>query len=201
MIASRLPILNCKLLFKMEVSQLIGWGNKEMDSTIDHLKDELLKIRAGKANPSMLKGIMVEYYGNPTDLSQVSNISTPDSRTIAIQPWEKNLLGNIEQAIFAANLGITPMNDGEFIRITIPPLTEERRKGLVKQAKGLSEDTKVSLRTTRQKMMDFIKKEVKEGYPEDAGKKMEKQIQDVTNAYGNKVDKLLEAKTEDIMKV
>ena len=149
----------------------------------------------------LLKGIMVEYYGNPSPISQVSSISTPDARTIAIQPWEKSLLGNIEQAIFAANLGITPMNDGEFIRITIPPLTEDRRKDLVKQAKGLGEDCKVSLRSVRQKMMDFIKKEVKEGYPEDAGKKMEKDIQDATNGYGNKVDDLIETKTADIMKV
>ncbi|MCL4167368.1 UNVERIFIED_CONTAM: hypothetical protein GTU68_058159 [Idotea baltica] len=149
----------------------------------------------------MLNGIMVSYYGNPTQLSQVANIGTPDGRTLSIQPWEKKLLGDIERAIFEANLGLTPMNDGEFIRISIPPLTEERRKQLVKTSKTLAEDAKVSLRNSRHKMMEFIKKEVKDGYPEDAGKKKEDEVQTMTKGYGKKVDDIIIAKEKDIMTV
>jgi len=176
-------------------------GKAEMDKAIDHLRAELIKIRAGKASPSMLNGIMVDYYGNPTPLSQVANLNAPDSRTISIQPWEKSLLGAIEKSIFEANLGLTPMNDGEFVRISIPPLTEDRRKQMVKQAKSLCEDAKVSLRSTRHKLIDFIKKEVKEGYPEDAGKKREDDVQDMTKDYGKNIDQILEAKEKDIMTV
>jgi ribosome recycling factor len=176
-------------------------GKEEMDKAIDHLRTELIKIRAGKASPSMLNGIMVDYYGNPTPLSQVANLNAPDSRTISIQPWEKSLLGAIEKSIFEANLGLTPMNDGEFVRISIPPLTEDRRKQMVKHAKVLCEDAKVSLRSTRHKMIDFIKKEVKDGYPEDAGKKKEDEVQEMTNNHGKNVDLILEAKERDIMKV
>ena len=158
-------------------------------------------IRAGKASPSMLNGIMVNYYGTPTQLSQVASISTPDGRTLSIQPWEKKILGDIEKAIFEANLGLTPMNDGEFVRITIPALTEDRRKQLVKQTKSLAEDAKVSVRNTRHKMMDFIKKEVKEGYPEDAGKKKEDEVQNVVNNAGKKIDEIIVAKEKDIMTV
>jgi len=183
------------------IESTMAKGKAEMDKAIDHLRDELIKIRAGKASPSMLKGIMVEYYGNPTPLSQVANIGTPDSKTISIQPWEKSMLGPIEKSIFEANLGLTPMNDGEFVRITIPPLTEDRRKQMVKQAKSLCEDAKVSLRSSRHKMIDFIKKEVKDGYPEDAGKKRETEVQDMTNNHGKTIDQILEAKEKDIMTV
>ena len=176
-------------------------GKDEMDHAIDHLKAELVKIRAGKASPAMLNGIMVEYYGNPTPLNQVASIGTPDSRTISIQPWEKSMLGPIEKAIFASNLGVTPMNDGEFVRINVPPLTEERRVILVKQCKSLGEESKVSLRNTRHKMMDFIKKEVKDGYPEDAGKRKESKVQDMVNNYTEKIDHLIEVKEKDIMTV
>ena len=176
-------------------------GKLEMDKAIEHLRDELIKIRAGKASPSMLKGIMVEYYGNPTPLGQVANIGTPDAKTLSIQPWEKSMLGPIEKAIFEANLGLTPMNDGEFVRISIPPLTEDRRKQMVKQAKSHCEDAKVSLRSSRHKMIDFIKKEVKDGYPEDAGKKRESEVQDMTNNYGKNIDEIFAAKEKDIMTV
>lgn len=176
-------------------------GKELMNDAIEHLHDELVKIRAGKASPAMLSGIMVEYYGNPTLLSQVANIGSPDTRTISIQPWEKNMLGPIEKAIFASNLGVTPMNDGEFVRITVPPLTEERRIHLVKQCKSLGEDAKVSLRNDRHKMMDFIKKEVKNGYPEDAGKRKEAQVEDMIKEYYATVDKMIEAKEKDIMTV
>ncbi len=185
----------------MNIENILSAGGDQMNKTIDHLRSELSKIRAGKANTGMLDGIMVDYYGSATPLNQVANLSVPDAKTISIQAWEKSLLATIEQAIFAANLGLTPMNDGEFIRITIPPLTEDRRKDLVKQAKGLCEDAKVGLRNERQKLMNFIKQEVKDGYPEDAGKKLEKEVQDLTNSFGNKVNALLESKEKDIMTV
>lgn len=172
-----------------------------MDRAIKHLKDELMKIRTGKANVAMLNGIMVEYYGNPTPLNQAANLSTPDSKTISIQPWDKSLLGAIEQAIFAANLGLTPMNDGEFVRITIPPLTEERRKELVKVARALAEDTKVSIRNERHKILHVIKDEVKDGFPEDQGKRREGKVQDMVNQYAETISKLIEAKEKDIMTV
>ncbi len=183
------------------IESTISKGKMAYDQAIDHLRHELIKIRAGKASPAMLDGILVVYYGNPTPLNQVANVSTPDSRTLSIQPWEKSMLGPIEQAIFAANLGLTPMNDGEFVRITIPPLTEERRIILVKQAKALSEEAKISLRNSRHKMIDFIKKEVKDGYPEDAGKRREHEVDEMTKDYYKKVENLLEAKEKDIMKV
>lgn len=183
------------------IESTIKKGKGYFNDAITHLKNELIKIRAGKASPSMLNGILVTYYGNPTPLNQVANVSSPDSKTISIQPWEKSLLGPIEQAIFAANLGLTPMNDGEFVRISIPPLTEERRINLVKQAKALSEEAKVSLRSSRHKMIEFIKKEVKGGYPEDAGKRRETEVDNLTKEYYKKVENLLEAKEKDIMTV
>ncbi|HMQ08154.1 MAG TPA: ribosome recycling factor [Saprospiraceae bacterium] len=176
-------------------------GAEELEAALFHLSGELTKIRAGKASTSMLSGVMVDYYGHPTPLPQVSSLNTPDSRTISIQPWEKSMLGPIEKAIFASNLGLTPMNDGEFVRISIPPLTEERRKDLVKQAKALGEEAKISLRNTRHKVMDFIKKEVKDGYPEDAGKKRENEVQELITEYTKKVDKMIELKEKDIMTV
>lgn len=176
-------------------------GKEAFEKSLSHLKDELIKIRAGKASPQMISGIMVEYYGTPTPLQQVANVSIADSRTLAIQPWEKNMLGPIEKAIFSANLGLTPMNDGEFVRISIPPLTEERRKELVKQTKSLGEDGKVSLRSSRHKMIDFIKKEVKEGYPEDAGKKRESEVDQMYKEFVHKIEELLTAKETEIMTV
>ncbi len=186
---------------ELNLEDLIKQENASMRDTMDHLRKELTKIRAGKASPSMLDGIMVDYYDAPTPLSQVANLSAPDAKTIAIQPWEKSMLANIEQAIFKANLGLTPMNDGEFVRITIPPLTEERRKDLVKQVSAAGEDTKVSLRKARQKMMDAVKKEVKNGYPEDEGKKKESMIQGMLKKYTAEVDALTESKEKDIMTV
>lgn len=176
-------------------------GKSAMDKSIQHLRDELIKIRTGKASPTMLNGIMVEYYGTPTPLTQVANLSTPDSRTISIQPWEKKILSNIEQALFAANLGITPMNDGEYIRITIPPLTEERRKEFVKQAKAAGEDAKVGLRSARHKMIDGIKKEVKDGFPEDQGKRCEADVEAIVKEFSTKIADLIQQKETDIMTI
>ena len=185
----------------MQLEEFIKVHKGNMDHSIEHLKEELAKIRAGKASPSLVSGLLVDYYGNPTPLNQVANIGTPDSRTIAIQPWEKPMLAHIEQAIFKANLGVTPMNDGETVRINIPPLTEDRRKDLVKQAKATGEDCKVSIRSERTKIMNQIKSEVKDGYPEDAGKRKEDKIQELTNSYNSKVDAMIKAKEEDIMKI
>lgn len=184
-----------------EVADYIDKGKEAMNATIAHLQKELSKIRAGKASPAILDGLMVDYYGTPTAIAKVANISTPDSKTIAIQPWEKKLLGDIEQSIFKANLGLTPMNDGEFVRITMPPMTEERRKQLVKQSKSAGEEAKVSLRQSRQKIMDFIKKAVKDGFSEDMGKTMEESVQKMVNGFGENVDKIIKTKEEDIMKV
>ncbi len=183
------------------IDMAFGDGRNAMQSSVDHLKSELTKVRTGKASASLVKDIMVDYYGTPTPLAQVANLSTPDSKTISIQPWEKSMLSVIEQGIFAANLGITPMNDGEFIRISMPPMTEERRKEMVKRAKALGEDAKVSLRNDRQKIMQVIKSEVKDGFPEDAGKKRESEVEGITKGFVAQIDKLIEAKEQDIMKV
>ncbi len=183
------------------IESTLANGKAEMDKAVDHLKSDLAKIRAGKASPAMLNGIMVDYYGNPTPLAQVANLGTPDSRTISIQPWEKNMLGAIEKSIFEANLGLTPMNDGEFVRIIIPPLTQDRRKQMAKQSKGYGDDAKISFRNARHKMLDFIKKEVKDGFPEDAGKKREDEVQAMVNTFSKTVDVILEAKEKDILTV
>jgi ribosome recycling factor len=172
-----------------------------MDSTIKHLERELLHIRAGKANPSMLDGVKVESYGTLMPLNQVSSISTPDPRTILVQPWDKNTIQPIEKAIMAANLGFNPQNDGTLIRITVPALTEERRKDLVRRAKDVTETAKVSLRTIRKAGNDAAKKLEKDGYPEDEIKRLEADIQKLTDEYSDKADKLLEAKEKDIMTV
>ena len=179
----------------------IAEGKESMQKAIDHLKNELSHIRAGKASPEMLSDIKVDAYGTPTALQHVANISLVDSRTIAIQPWDKSQLKAIEHAIFASNLGITPMNDGEFIRLTVPPLTEERRLQLVKQTKQYGEDARISLRNTRHKLIEFIKNEVKEGYPEDSGKRREKEIDDMLHEYDEKIKVLLDMKEKEIMTV
>lgn len=184
-----------------EVTSAIKSANEAMDAAIDHLQHELAKVRTGKASPSMFNDLLVPYYGAPTPLSQVANVSTSDARTILIQPWEKSMLAPIEKSIFEANLGVTPQNDGEIIRINIPPLTEERRKDLVKRAKALGEDAKVSVRNARHKAMDSLKKAVKNGYPEDAGKRKETEVQDLTTKFNAQVDKMVELKEKDIMTI
>lgn len=184
-----------------EVDMAIEIAKEGMDHALEHLNNELVKIRTGKASPTMLSGLLVEYYGSPTPLNQVATVGTSDARTLTIQPWEKKMLGPIEQSIFAANLGLTPMNDGELIRINIPPLTEERRKILVKQAKHLGEEGKISLRSSRHKVMDSIKKAVKDGYPEDAGKRREDEVEKMLQEYYESIDKMVEVKEKDIMTV
>ncbi len=183
------------------LSEYLEEGRQHMQKAIEHLSGELAHIRAGKASPEMLKDIRVDAYGSTTPLQHVANISLVDSRTIAIQPWDKSQLKAIEHAIFASNIGITPMNDGEFIRLTVPPLTEERRINLVKQAKQYGEDARVSLRSTRHKLLEFIRNEVKDGYPEDMGKRKEKDVEDMVHEFDNKVKELLETKEKEIMTV
>jgi len=186
----------------MEEIEFIFESTREaMDNSIDHLGSELRKISTGKATPIMLEGIRVDAYGSQSPLNQVANVNATDSTTLAIKPWDKSMIPAIERAIFEANLGITPQNDGEVVRITIPPLTKERRQQLVKKAKSLGEDTKVSVRSARKDAMDGIKSAVKEGYPEDQGKRKEQEVEDMTKEYYAKSDKLVEAKQKDIMTI
>src|SRR5688500_6494887 len=183
------------------VDSMLMQGSVQMDVAIDHLKKELSKIRTGKASTGMLEGLNVDYYGSSTPLARVANIGVSDARTITIQPWEKSMLAKIEQVIFAANLGITPMNDGEIIRISIPPLTEERRKDLAKQAKAMGEEARVALRHARHKVIDFIKKEIKDGFPEDIGKRKEAEVDKLLHTHTETIDHLIAAKEKDIMTV
>lgn len=175
--------------------------SEKMQKAIDHLSDDLRKVRAGKATPSLLDGIMVDYYGSMTPLNQVSNVNTPDAKTISVQPWEKNMIEPIEKAILAANIGLTPINNGELIRINIPALTEERRKELVKQIKNSGENTKVSIRSSRREAMDVFKKMKNEGLSEDQEKDAEAEVQDLTDKFIKKVDEVIASKEKDIMTV
>lgn len=184
-----------------EIQMMMEEARDSMDKSIDHLQNQLLKIRAGKANPSMLSGVMVEAYGVQTPINQLANISIPDARTISIQPFDKSVLPEIERGIIGSNIGLNPQNDGEFIRLNIPPLTEERRIDLAKQTKGEGEDAKISLRSARKDAMDFIKDLQKDGLSEDMAKRAEDKVQDLTNDYGKKVEAILAKKEEDIMTV
>jgi ribosome recycling factor len=172
-----------------------------MKKALEHLDHDLAKLRTGKASTNLLSDLTVEYYGAPTPLGQVANIQVSDARTIVVQPWERNMVGPIERSIINANLGITPMNDGEVIRLSIPPLTEERRKDLSKKAKASGEETKVAVRNIRHKVLDGVKKAVKDGLPEDMGKRKETEIQDLVNKYVAAIDKVVEAKEKEIMTV
>jgi ribosome recycling factor len=184
-----------------EIELILAEAEEAMKKSVTHLEDELVKIRAGKASPAMLDGVKVEYYGSVTPLNQVSNVNTPDARTISVQPWEKSMLEPIEKAITYANLGLNPQNNGELIIISVPPLTEERRKDLVKKARAEGEDAKVGIRNARKDANDQIKKLQKEGLSEDQAKNAEAEIQDLTNAFTNKVDAEVERKEKDIMTI
>jgi len=184
-----------------EVNKAFAEGEAHMKKALEHLDHELTKLRTGKASTNMLSDLMVEYYGTPTPLPQIANIQVSDARTIVVQPWERNMVGPIERSIINANLGITPMNDGEIVRLSIPPLTEERRKDLVKKAKHLGEEGKIAVRNIRHKVLDVIKKSVKDGLPEDVGKKKETDIQELVNKYVAMVEKVVETKEKEIMTV
>jgi ribosome recycling factor len=184
-----------------DINQILADTESTMTKAIGHLESELTKIRAGKATPSMLDGIMVDYYGNPTQLSQVANISILDARTISIQPWEKSMLQPIEKGIMAANIGITPQNDGVNIRLFLPPLTEERRKELVKKCNGEGENAKISVRNIRRDAIEQIKKLQKDGVSEDECKSAEITVQESTDKFISLVEKHLVAKEKEIMSV
>ncbi len=184
-----------------EIQLILEDAKDNMKKSITHLEDGLLKIRAGKASPSMLDGIMVEYYGSQTPLSQVANVNTPDAKTIKVQPWEKNMLEPIETAIQYANLGLNPQNNGEVIIIAVPPLTEERRRDLVKKARSEAENAKVSIRNARKEANDEIKKLQKDGLSEDMAKDAEGEVQKLTDSYNVKVDAEVDRKEKDIMTI
>jgi len=184
-----------------ELELLTEEAKDRMDKSIKHLEYELSHMRAGRANPLLLDGIHLDYYGSSTPLSQISNINTPDAKSILIQPWEKTMLGAIEKAILAANIGMTPVNNGEVIRINIPPLTEERRHQLVKQVRQEGETAKISIRTSRKWFNDELKTLKSDGLPEDEEKNGEKIIQDLTEKHINRVDKIVDAKEKEIMTV
>ena len=172
-----------------------------MQATVEYLDEALAHIRAGKANTSILDGVKLEYYGSLVPLTNVATVTTPDAKTIAIQPWEKSLISVIEKAILNSNVGITPMNNGEVIRLGIPPLTEERRKQLVKQCRQEGEDAKISIRNARREAIEHIKKMVKEGLPEDMEKDAEEEAQKIHDKYVKKIEELLAAKEKEIMTV
>jgi len=184
-----------------EVDFLLEETEEKMNLALGHLEKALIKIRAGKATPTMLNGVFVDYYGANTPLSQVANIGTSDARTIVIQPWEKNMIPVIEKAIMAANLGFNPDNNGEIIRINIPMLTEERRASLVKQVKHEGEETKISLRTARRDAIEDLKKMQKGGLSEDLEKTAEEKVQKLIDKYYAKVDQMLVVKEKDIMTI
>ena len=184
-----------------EVKQIISAAENKMNGAIEHLDEALAHIRAGKANPRILDGIFVEYYGSSVPLSNVANISTPDAKTSAITPWEKTMFREIEKAIINSELGIMPENNGEIIRIGIPPLTEERRKALAKQAKAEAETAKVSIRNARRDANESIKKAQKDGLAEDMAKDAEADVQKVHDKYIKKVDELYAAKEKEILTV
>jgi ribosome recycling factor len=184
-----------------EIDFILEESTESMQKAMSHLEAELIRIRAGKANPQMLEGLTVDYYGSLTPLNQVANVSVVDARTLTIQPWEKNMLQPIEKAIIGANLGVTPQNDGHIIRLFMPALTEERRKEFVKRANGEGEHSKVSIRSIRRDAIEAIKKLQKDGLSEDAAKDAEKQMQDLTDKYIALVDKHLATKEKEIMAV
>lgn len=184
-----------------EVKLFMDDAKEQMQNALNHLENELAKIRAGRANPKILNDVLVEYYGTPTPLAQVANITVPDPRTISVQPWEKQMISPIEKAIRNANLGFNPDNNGEIIRISVPPLTEERRKELVKQSRGVGETAKVSIRNARRDAIDQFKKMIKEGLPEDAAKDAEAEVQKMTDSFSKKVEEILAVKEKDIMTI
>jgi ribosome recycling factor len=186
---------------KEDTDLILAEAEDGMKSTISHLEDELSKIRAGKASPSMLDAVQVEYYGTMTPLNQVSNVNTPDAKTIRIQPWEKGMLDVIEKGITNSNTGLNPQNNGDVIMINVPPLTEERRKELVKRARSEAETAKVSIRTARKEANDEIKKLQKDGLSEDLANDAEESIQQLTDKYNSQADKEVDRKEEAIMTI
>ncbi|MBD5187464.1 MAG: ribosome recycling factor [Bacteroidales bacterium] len=185
----------------MEIKEYLSNAEDSMQLAIEYLDETLSRIRAGKASARLLDGIRVDYYGSAAPISNVANISVPDARTIAITPWEKSMFKEIEKAIINSDLGVTPENNGEVIRLSIPPLTEDRRKTLAKQCKAEAETAKVSVRNARREAIDGLKKEIKNGLSEDAEKDAEVQVQKVHDKYMKKIDELYAKKEEEILTV
>lgn len=185
----------------MDTKPYLDGASDKMELAVAYLDEALARIRAGKANPKILDGVRVEYYGSLVPISNVANVATPDARTITITPWEKSMFREIEKAIINSEVGITPENNGEVIRLGIPPLTEERRKSLVKQSKAEAEQAKVSVRTARRDAIDALKKAVKQGMPEDVEKDAEGEVQKLHDRYLKKIDELFAAKEKEILTV
>ncbi|MBR2947840.1 MAG: ribosome recycling factor [Bacteroidales bacterium] len=181
--------------------EIISAAIAKMSDAVAYLEEDLKSYRAGKANPAVFNNVMVNYYGNPTPIPQVASVNVPDARTMLIQPWEKSMIPHIEKAIIDANLGFTPQNNGEHIRINVPPLTEDRRKELVKKAKGAGESAKISIRNARRDANDLLKKAQKDGLPEDVAKDAENEIQKEVDNFNKKVDTILAAKEKEILTV
>ena len=196
-----MPSQKNNLMTADDAQLFVDDANETMQKALEHLESELSKIRAGKASPAMLEGITVDYYGSPTPLHQVSNINNSDARTLVIQPWEKNMLAPIERAILGANIGATPLNDGVILRIMMPPLTEERRKELVKNTKAVAEHSKVAIRNIRRDAIEGLKKLQKDGLSEDVVKDAEAEVQVLTDKYIGLADKHIEMKEKEIMTV
>lgn len=184
-----------------DLNQLMADARGHMEKAIEHLNHELVKLRTGKASTNQFADLMVDYYGSPVPIGQVANLQVSDARTISIQPWERNMLGPIERVIINSNLGMTPMNDGETIRLVVPPLTEERRKELVKKAKAAAEESKVGVRNWRHKSLEYLRKAVKDGLPEDVEKRKETELQNMVNQFVEQIDKITAAKEKEIMTV
>lgn len=185
----------------MESKQILNDATTRMERTVEHFEEELLNVRAGKASTNVLNGVMVDYYGSQTPVSGVASVTVPDAKTILIQPWDKNLIRVIEKAIIDSNIGLTPSNNGEQIRLSIPPLTEERRRDLAKQVRAEAETARISLRNARRDAVDAFKKATKEGMPEDESKDGETQAQKLLEKYSKQLDQLLEKKEKEIMTV
>ena len=182
----------------MDYDEILLECETRMEEALNNVEKRFLNVRAGRANPSMLDGITVEYYGVPTPLKQLANISVPEARQLSIKPFDKGILGDIEKAIYEANLGITPNNNGEVIFLVIPALTEDRRKELVKQVKQIAEEGKIALRNIRQDTNSNIKKEK---LPEDIEKRANEEVQDIINKYNKKVEEVLSKKTDELMTI
>ena len=186
----------------MDTKTILNEASLRMQKAIDHLEEELLNVRAGKASPNVLNGVMVDYFGSQVPVSGAASVTVPDARTILIQPWDKNMLRPIEKAIIDSNIGLTPSNNGEQIRLSIPPLTEERRKDLTKQVRKYAEDSKVAVRNIRRDAVDYVKKAQKKGeLTEDDQKKAEKDIQDLTDKHVKKIDEMCAKKEKELMEV
>ena len=185
----------------MDTQSILNEATVRMQKAIAHLEEELLNIRAGKASVNVLNGVMVEYYGSQVPVSGAASVTVPDAKTIIIQPWDKNLIRVIEKAIIDSNIGLTPSHNGESIRLTMPPLTEERRKELVKRARGEAETARVSLRNARRDAIEAFKKAQKEGMPEDEAKDGGERAQKMLDKYSKKIDEILAAKEKEIMTV